>query len=457
MRAEQPVIFWTLILAVSLSPVPFASVYAWSWSLLACVAGALVAAWSVRVIVGAQKAAFGLRATWPFLLPFAVVAGWTALQTVSWTPPAWHHPLWASAERALALPLAGRISLNADETLSALTRLLAYGGIFWLALQYGRRTLRAEQIFYAIIAAGVVYGVLGLAQTWFGWQSRLGLPGAGDGWAIGGGAAPHHPFATYVSLALICVSSFILSAGAPTPRRFNLREFARRLVDGSSVSWRLLAVWLLLLAMVPSFGSRDDVVSLWLALGVLALLALTGKLARWLRVMVFALASILVVASLGYVMDASGLAPAPPQGADAEQLERLHALTKDAMADAPILGTGAGTFEEVFRFYRTSEFQATVMHARSGYHETVLELGAIAAGALFLLFAVFAVLTLSGALKRQRDSAYAAAGFAATVLVGAHASFDYSLKVPAIAATYCLLVGAACAQSWSSRREDDAW
>lgn len=457
MRAEQPVIFWTLILVVALAPLPFAAVYAWSWSLLACIVGGLVAAWSVRVIVGVQKAAFGLRATWPFLLPFAAVAGWIALQSVPWTPAAWHHPLWDSAARALEVPLTGRISLNPDETLSALTRLLAYGGIFWLALQYARRTQRAEQIFYAIIAAGVIYGMLGLVQSWFGWRSRLGLPGAGDGWAIGGGAAPDHAFATYVSLALICISSFILSAGAPSPRRLNLRDFTRRLVDGSGASWRLLGVWLLLLAMVPSFGSREDTLSLWLALAVLAVLALAGKLARWPRVIVFAVASVLVVISVGYVKQSLGLAPVAQGGIAADQLERLHALTRDALGDAPLLGSGAGTFEEVFRFYRTSEFEAAVTHARSGYHEAVLELGLVAGGALFLLFATFGLLTAAGALRRQRDSAYAAAGLAATVLVAAHAAFDYSLKVPAIAATYCLLIGAACAQSWSSRREDDTW
>lgn len=456
MRAEQPVIFWTLVLAVALAPLPFASVYAWSWSLLACIIGALVAAWSVRIIVGAQKAAFGLRAAWPFLLPFSAVAGWAALQTVSWTPPAWHHPLWESAARALGLSLAGRISLNPDETLAALTRLLAYGGIFWLALQYARRTLRAEQIFYAIIAAGLVYGILGIAQTWLGWQSRLGLPGVGDGIAPSGGAAQNQPYATYVSLALICISSFILSAGAPAPRKLSLRDFVRRLMEGSGTSWRVLGVWLLLLAMVPTFGSRQDVLSLWLALAVLAAVALAGKLARWPRVVVFAVTSILVVTAVGSVKDLVAVAPAQKL-ADAEQLDRLDALTRDAMGDAPMLGTGAGTFEEVFRFYRSSEFEATVTHARSGYHEAVLELGAFAAAALFLLFASFGLFTLTGALRRQRDSAYAAAGLAATVLVASHAAFDYSLKLPAMAATYCLLIGAACAQSWSSRREDDAW
>jgi hypothetical protein len=189
---------------------------------------------------------------------------------------------------------------------------------------------------------------------------------------------------------------------------------------------------------------------------VLAAVALAGKLARWPRVVVFAVTSVLVVSAVGLVKEHLGVASAG-YGPGSEQLDQLRSLTRDAMGDAPMLGTGAGTFEEVFRFYRTGDFKATVTHAGSGYHEALLELGTFAAGALFLLFAGFGLLTLTGALRRQRDSAYAAAGLAATVLVAAHAAFDYSLKVPAIAATYCLLVGAACAQSWSSRREDDAW
>lgn len=456
MRSEQPVIFWTLICAVALAPLPFASIYPWSWGLLASLVGALVTAWSLRVVVGFQKPALGLRATWPFIALFAVAAGWAALQTVSWTPAAWHHPLWESASRALGVALPGRISVNPDETLSALTRLLAYAGIFWLALQYGRRTMRAEQMFFSIIGAGAAYGALGQLQAWFGWKSRLGMPGPSDGWSAWGEVADAHPYATYVSLALICISSLVLARGAPTPRRLGLRDLARRLVDGSGASWPLLSVWLLLLGLASTFRAKDAV-SLWLALGSLVVVALIGKLARSLRLFVFSLASVLVIVGLGAVSNLAAPSAVSQPEADGGQLERLHDLTLDAIGDAPMLGTGYGTFEDVFRFYRTGDFPAKVLHARSSYLEIILELGLPAAAALFLLFAGFALLTLSGAVRRQRDSAYAAAGFAATMLVASHAAFDYSLQVPAVVATYMLLIGAACAQSWSSRREDDDW
>ncbi len=457
MRSEQPVIFWTLILLVVLAPLPFASIHAWSWSLLAAMIGALVAAWSLRVLVGVQKPAFGLRAMWPFIALLAVFAGWAALQTVTWTPAAWHHPLWDSASRALNLNLGGRVSLNPDETLAALTRLLTYAGIFWLALQYGRRTARAEQIFLAIIIAGAAYGIWGLLQLWFGWESRLGLPGADDGWTAWGTVADSHPYATYVSMALICASALVLARGAATPRRLSLGDLVRRFADGSGASWPLLAVWLLLLVIVSSFRASDDLVGACIALAALFVVALVGKLARLLRLGVFALASVLVVVSVAAISEAVSPVAAPTKSADAAQLDQLRSLSLDAIAGAPLLGTGYGTFEDVFRFYRTSDFPSTILHASSSYLETILELGLPAAIAAFLLIAGLLLLTLSGAVRRQRDSAYAAAGFAATVLIGFHAALDYSLQVPAVIATFSLLLGTACAQSWSSRRDDDDW
>ncbi len=50
---------------------------------------------------------------------------------------------------------------------------------------------------------------------------------------------------------------------------------------------------------------------------------------------------------------------------------------------------------------------------------------------------------------------YPCIGVAATALVGAHSFVDFSLQIPAVTATYCLLMGAACAQSWSSRRKTE--
>jgi hypothetical protein len=67
------------------------------------------------------------------------------------------------------------------------------------------------------------------------------------------------------------------------------------------------------------------------------------------------------------------------------------------------------------------------------------------------------VLTFVGLRRRRREAVYSCVGFASTVLVAAHSTVDFSLQIPAVAVTYCLIMGAACAQSWSSQRPADAW
>jgi O-antigen ligase len=136
---------------------------------------------------------------------------------------------------------------------------------------------------------------------------------------------------------------------------------------------------------------------------------------------------------------------------------RVYDLTLSAIEAAPLLGTGAGTFEEIFRFYRTPEITDVYMKAHNTYLENILELGLPAALALFGVIAGLAVLTCIGLRRRQRDIIYPCIGLASTVLVAAHSVVDFSLQIPAVTATYCLIMGAACAQCWSTRKPRDPW
>ena len=74
------------------------------------------------------------------------------------------------------------------------------------------------------------------------------------------------------------------------------------------------------------------------------------------------------------------------------------------------LGTGFGTFEEAFRFYRTSEIAGNFDTAHNTYLENVLELGIPAASALFCVFALFLLLCAVGIRQRRRDAVYPCVG-----------------------------------------------
>jgi O-antigen ligase len=117
------------------------------------------------------------------------------------------------------------------------------------------------------------------------------------------------------------------------------------------------------------------------------------------------------------------------------------------------LGVGYGSFEKSFRLYRDETIAAYYDKAHNTYLENIFELGLFQASALFLAILLAALLCLRGVWIRRKDWLYPAVGFAASVLVGAHALVDFSLQIPAVAFTYALIMGAAVGQSVSTRKE----
>jgi hypothetical protein len=155
------VTFAGLMALVALAPLPFASNRPWSWSLLSLLVGMLLVMWAVEAMRERNMIAVSWRRIWPLVVMFAAVVGWIILQMVSWTPTAWHHPASAAAA-ALGEPLGGSITIDREMTLTALMRLLAYAGVFWLGLQFGRADKRARKVLWVLAWVGGIYGIYGL-------------------------------------------------------------------------------------------------------------------------------------------------------------------------------------------------------------------------------------------------------------------------------------------------------
>ena len=160
------------------------------------------------------------------------------------------------------------------------------------------------------------------------------------------------------------------------------------------------------------------------------------------------------VASLGLLFGIVGLAGEEILGrfteADADAVNRLayYRTTWEAIWDRPLLGTGYGTYADAFRAYN---HPGTGTYFLDKAHNTYLQM-------------------MHGArLARGRRAVCRgrAAGFqgpagpraglspavlvSCSVLVAVHALVDFSLEMPANAATYALLLGVGCAQSVRGR------
>ena len=258
-------------------------------------------------------------------MPFTFAMLWAVFQTVPFSLPELHHPLWRSASEALGTPYRGSISLDPAASAESLVRIGTWAGIFWLALQFGRERQRAHGALIAVAGATAVYALYGLAVQFSGTNTILWFDKTAYHDVVTATFVNRNSFATFAGLGLVCAAA-----------------------------------------------------------------ALRGGVDR----------------------------------------------------------TGLGTFASAYRVYRSGRIGPNVERAHNDYLEMTLELGIPAAACFFAALGTLVLVCAFGVFTRRRDAELPAAGAASCTLVGAHAFVDFSLQIPAVAATFALVLGVATAQSW---------
>ena len=121
------------------------------------------------------------------------------------------------------------------------------------------------------------------------------------------------------------------------------------------------------------------------------------------------------------------------------------------IGDAPVLGLGLGTYENAYPLYAEHVSPYIMDKAHNDYLELAAGWGLPAAILWWSAIGWLFTLCARGVFVRRRNRIYPLLAVGATVLVGFHAVFDFSLQIPAIAFTYAALLGLGVAQSFSSR------
>jgi O-antigen ligase len=442
-----------LVALVLLAPLPLGSVYPLAWALMAAIVGVLLVAHSSVILFRGQEITQRPSLMWPWLVPFFAAAGWAALQATSLTPSTWHHPLWAEASAALGTHLAGSVSLNPFETISALLRLLTYAGIFWLALNLCRAPQRAEAVFFSLSVAGLVYAAYGLFDVFTDANMVLWYPKPAQyvGY-VTSTFINRNNYATYAGLGLICASGMIIEPlseilESTSSRRVRTVEFIEAMSAGG---WLLLCAWMVLITALLLTGSRGGVLAS--IVGLLTLVVSVAASRTVKRRSGFAIAGLILLGGVGFVTFSGEIVGErlADTALETEGRPIVYELTAQGIARSPWLGTGYGTFAEAFRFDRDERVRGFWDKAHNTYLENALELGIPGAALLTLACAALLVRCIIGLRMRRRHIIYPAIGVGATVLVAVHSLVDFGLQIPAITATYALIMGAAVAQSWRS-------
>lgn len=449
-------VFWVLLATVLLSPIPFGSIYAWSYTFMALLVAVLVAVWSILNAVSRSSISVDLRLIWLPAGIFALLCIWISVQAASWTPSEWHHPVWKSAALALGSPVQGHISLNPAATGNALMRLIAYAGIFFLAIQYGRSATDAKRVLFAITAFGLVYAGYGLFIEFTGSESILWYEKERYHDNVTSTFRYKNAYATYAGLGLLCTIGLLirsLSSMPPSaPGIIGAIDFVSHLF---ARQWFLLVCLIILLTALVLSDSRAGVASTTVAVISLLLISKPSigadrRQVTWLVMAIMAALLAFTALSGGGLID---------RVSSEENKRNVRAIiydkTIDLISDHPILGTGYGTYADAFRPVRTDDIAASTARAHNSYLENQLELGAIGMTLLVILFVSFAVRLVRGVRDRRADKIFPAIGCAAFILAALHATIDFTLQVPAVTATFFLIMGVAYGQSWTTRQLED--
>jgi O-antigen ligase len=439
-----------LLLLVVLAPLPLGSNREWSWSLCVLVAGVLVLVWFVSRIRGTLPVWRRLHPAIPSL--FLLACAWAFVQQAPWTPPAWQHPLWSLTGVSLGVDLPGRISVSPQDTVTALMRLLCYGLVFFLAWQFGRDRARAQAMFGWLALGGLAYAVFGLFVYWGGHHPD---------WLFGERLLAHdvrstfvnrNHFATWQGLTMLCTMGWFYHRMAkpevkpyavPLDREAQVVAFILK-------AWKPMTALLLMVTALVLTHSRGGFVAA--LAGTLVLMALLDRRVSSKSMLSrVTVATALVVASIAFYLTSELLLDRINR-TDITTEARMEVFSNinRAIGDNTALGFGYGTFAESFRLYDQVEDTVHYDRAHNTWLEDTFELGVPAALALFLALGGLAVTCWRGVARRHRDWVFPATGAAASVLVGLHATVDFSLQLPAVAILYATIMGVGVAQSYSS-------
>jgi O-antigen ligase len=384
---------------------------------------------------------------------------WAAFQLLPLKGSGLASPVWQLAGTALGSDMTARITVNSAATAESMMRFLTYVCIFLSTFVVSRDEKQGAFLMRAVVSAAMIYAVYGLLRTATGsdkllWFDQSAYPGLTASFVNPNSAATYFGMATCLSLLLLLRRTRHLVNSADLER--SARAGLERFIHGMGGRLGLeLAGFVLLLTATLLTRSRAGVFATLIALAVGLVLQglrdyrVNGRLAAMLV--------ILVSAAAGFAaFQASGMGVAErileTQLAKESRIA-VFADTLVAISDHALMGTGLGTFEDIFPLYRTeTPLSYDVLDkAHNDYLEILLGLGvpagmAIIVGILSLVFRCF-----RGVFKRQRNSYMPMAAVLVGILVGFHAFFDFSLQIQAIAMTFAVILGVGVAQSVSDR------
>jgi O-antigen ligase len=416
---------------------------------LAAIAFALLAGLSLFYPIGAESVGRVYAAT---ILLLAVLLAYVILQAAPFAPGYFANGPWKSADELIG-PVHGAISVAPGMTLDALATLTMPFLAFLSGLALFQGDDEALLLWRALAYFGVAYGIFGILQYLF-------LPGqllfAKNAFSVGRLTASFvnpDTAGTFFGLALL----LNLGLTFHSLREIRLRSFVKKLAN-LEIRWRdenarvlLHALFCIVVAVALFLTQSRGAVGASFVGALIAVVFMgtrpltgdrpTGGGGRWRRYTGL-LGGVIVIVGLFALFAGRVIHRMETQGSDDGRF-CVFASTIEAIKDHPILGTGFGTFQDVFPAYRNAEC-AGIFGFWERAHNVLLEgflgLGLAFAVALVAGYAILIGAFLRGVRSRHKFRFAPVMGLAALVLVSLHSLVDFSLQIPGVAVYFAAIM-----------------
>ena len=456
MPAILVVASWCLALTVNLAPLALGSNRALPWAYNAVICGAI--ALTVALYCLARPANGAPIRFAPIVLPtvlFAIVLGWIGLQIIPAGAqlfgghPAWDYVIGPGDSQV-------RLSVNAAETSAGLMRLATYGAVFFAAFILAQRSAAAGFLIKAFLVSAGIYAFYGLFRFAFDWEKILWFDVGSRGY-LTSAFINRNSAATYFGLASIAGAAVLL-------RQIRREHFSQ---VGHSFRYRVMTI-------LSAFSARFGVAIMAFILPLTALLMTVSR--GGILATLAGLSALLVLTAIRRSAAGSGSARFASllgiaillvtvfQMSGARFMDRLamtgvqsqerlvvYETTFQAIKDNALLGSGFGTFQDIYPLYRNEEPYSVLVwdKAHNDYLELILGLGIPAALVFLLSLSLVFAVVVRGYFRRRRNAIYPGIAVAGIVVLAVHALADFSAQIQAVAMAYAMIMGVGAAQSHS--------
>ena len=351
------------------------------------------------------------------------------------------HPVWASVGAGFSIPVWGSISVDIGATALALLRYLTLVGAMLLAAAVTINRDRAEITLVALTAAAVAISLAQLAMASFGALRPAASEEALDCACLG------------VTLAAACALLVF--------ERHETRRAKLGLCDAKFIYPMLasLAALLICAAAIGSARSGSLIFAACCGLGMFCAVFLVRRLnlGRWGAGAIGLTATVIVVA---LVSGAAGTNSDPRLAFVRKDPVTLE-LTQRILADAPVVGVGAGAFSSILPIYEFGDVAAPERGAVTAAAALSIEMGRAALWAAVIAAAAAVVALLRASALRGRDSFYASAAASCLISLIVLAFVNVSLFGATLPVLAAAIFGLGVAQSQGRvappRREPQAF